>query len=67
MRKVYHLFLKSDSSHHYYGSLTALKNAVEIGVSLNILYRYDFNTPFENEICIIRKGYLITTGSPANH
>ena len=64
MRKIFHLEIKSDSSHKYYGSLSALcSENPNLGVSKFTLDRFDFTEPFENGICIIRKSVMKTTGS----
>lgn len=63
MRRIFHLETKSDNSHKYYGSLSALCNDnADLGVSKFSLDRFDFETnPFENTICIIRKSVMKTT------
>ena len=63
MRKLLHLHQKSDNSHKYYGSLSALCNDnADLGVSKFTLDRFDFDaTYFENENCIIRKSVMKTT------
>lgn len=64
MRKIFHLEIKSEGSHRYYGSLSAL--CVEnpnLGISKFTLDRLDFSEPFENTICVIRKSVMKTTGS----
>lgn len=64
MRKIFHLEIKSESSHKYYGSLSALcSENPNLGVSKFTLDRFDFTEPFENGICIIRKSVMKTTGS----
>jgi hypothetical protein len=65
MRKIFHLEIKSDNSHKYYGSLSALcSENPELGISKFTLDRFDFDTSnFENAICIIRKSVMKTTGS----
>lgn len=64
MRRLFHLQLKSDNSHKYYGSLSALcSENPNLGVSKFTLDRFDFTEPFENNICIIRKSVMKTTGS----
>ncbi len=65
MRRLFHLQKKSDNSHKYYGSLSALCNDnADLGVSKFTLDRYDFESAeFENAICIIRKSVMKTTGS----
>lgn len=64
MRRLFHLQKKSDNSHSYYGSLSALcKDNLELGVSKFTLDRYDFETAkFENENYIIRKSIMKTSG-----
>ena len=64
MRKIFHLEIKSENYHKYYGSLSALCNDnADLGVSKFTLDRFDFSEPFENAICIIRKSVMKTTGS----
>lgn len=65
MRKIFHLEIKVDNSHKYYGSLSALcSENPELGISKFTLDRFDFDTSnFENTICIIRKSVMKTTGS----
>ena len=65
MRKIFHLENKSDSSHKYYGSLSALcSENPDLGISKFTLDRFDFDTSnFENAIFIIRKSVMKTTGS----
>ena len=64
-KKLYHLEYKSaelEKRHFYYGDLTILCNNHEnIGISKFTLDRWNFETPFENEICIIRKGERVTS------
>ena len=57
MRRLFSLTKKSDNSHRYYGSLSALCNDnTDLGVSKFTLDRYDFEEKeFENENYIIRK------------
>lgn len=63
MRRLFHLQKKSDNSHRYYGSLSALCNDnTDLGVSKFTLDRYDFEEKeFENENYIIRKSVMKTT------
>ena len=64
MRKIFHLEIKSENSHKYYGSLSSLcSENPNLGVSKFTLDRFDFTEPFENGICIIRKSVMKTTGS----
>ena len=63
-KKLYHIEFKSASDnerHFYYGDLTILCNTHEIRISKFTLDRWNFETPFENEICIIRKNELVTS------
>lgn len=63
-KKLYHLEFKNVSEnekHFYYGDLTILCNTHEIGISKYTLDRWDFETHFENEICIIRKSFYVTS------
>ena len=68
MRKIFHLEIKADNSHKYYGSLSALcSENPNLGVSKFTLDRFDFDASnFENAICIIRKSVMKTTGSVGN-
>lgn len=64
MRKLFHLENKADSSHKYYGSLSALcfENS-NLNISKFTLDRFDFESKyFENENYIIRKSVMKTTG-----
>ena len=65
MRKIFHLEIKSENSHKYYGSLSALcSENPNLGISKFTLDRFDFDTSnFENAICVIRKSVMKTTGS----
>lgn len=63
MRRVFHLELKSAGEHKYYGSLAAIfLDNKDLGVSKFTLDRYDFQKPFENEVCVIRKDFIMSTG-----
>lgn len=62
-RRLFHLELKATSEHKYYGSLAAIfLDNTDLGVSKFTLDRYDFSQPFENERCIIRKYFVLSTG-----
>ena len=64
MRNLYHINFKADNSHFDYGDLSVLfKNHTpeEVGISRYTLDRWNFEKPFENDICIIRKGVLVTS------
>ncbi len=60
MRKIFHLELKAESAHKYYGSLSALfKSHKDVGVSKFTLDRWDWSKEFENGTCIIRKSNIV--------
>ena len=63
-RRVFHLYLKNlKAEHKYYGSLTALfLDNQYLGVSKFTLDRHDFVKPFENEVCVINKGFVLSAG-----
>lgn len=63
MRRLFHLQNKSENSHKYYGSLSALCNDnADLGVSKFTLDRFDFESgEFENANFIIRKSVMKTT------
>jgi hypothetical protein len=63
MRRLFHLQNKSDNSHKYYGSLSALCNDNDyLGISKFTLDRFDFESgEFENANFIIRKSVMKTT------
>ena len=62
-RRIFHLTIKATSEHKYYGSLAALfLDEKDLGVSKFTLDRYDFTVPFENEFCIIKKGFMYSAG-----
>jgi hypothetical protein len=60
MRKMYHLHIKSLNSDYYYGDLTILFKhwGQYFSVSKFKLDRWDFETPYEEENFIIKKGVL---------
>lgn len=68
-RNVVLLVLKDSNEHFFYGNLKALfdnhecaENDGTLGVSYNYMKNYDFSNgrTYENNICIIRKGYINT-------
>lgn len=62
-RRLFHLYLKASNEHKYYGSLAAIfLDNEDLGVSKFTLDRYDFEQPFINEVCEIRKGYMQSAG-----
>jgi len=49
--------------HKYYGSLKGLLLDNEnLGISQSYLEKYQWIEPYENEICIIRKGFMSSAG-----
>jgi hypothetical protein len=60
-KKLYHIQFKNNGTHFYYGDLAILCNTHEIGISKFTLDRWNFETPFENEICVIRKSELVVS------
>lgn len=61
-KKLFHIEFKNVSEkekHFHYGDLTILCTKHEIGISKFTLDRWNFETPFENEICIIRKSEVV--------
>lgn len=62
-RRIFYLTIKATGEHKYYGSLAAVfLDNKDLGVSKFTLDRYDFSQSFENEKCIIRKGFVLSTG-----
>ena len=60
MPKIFHLELKAEKAHRYYGSLSALfKYNKDIGVSKFTLDRYNWSNVFENDRVIIRKSLIV--------
>lgn len=63
-KKLFHIEFKNSlekEKHFYYGDLTILCKSHEIGISKFTLDRWNFETPFENEICIIRKSEIVVS------
>lgn len=63
-RTVVHVELFADNSHHYFGSLAAIYEKFskeEIGITYGSLRNYGLSAekPYQNKLCIIRKGVLI--------
>jgi len=59
-RKIYHLEFKDSFFNFYYGDLTLLFNTWGecLKISKSYLEKWDFDKPFENDVCIIRKDKL---------
>lgn len=63
-RLVIHLHLKTTDEHHYFGSLAGIYEVFgkdDIGLTYASLRNKAItpDTPFDNEKCTIRKGYLV--------
>jgi hypothetical protein len=62
-RRLFHLTIKATGEHKYYGSLAAIfLDNKDLQVSKSSIDRYDFATPFENDVCVIRKGFMSSAG-----
>lgn len=69
MRTIFHVHLKNTypyKAHHYFGSLAAIFDNQKIknliNVSIHTLYKYDFDSYFENDNCYIFKSVLQVKG-----
>ncbi len=63
-RSVVHLYVKSNDTHHYFGSIANIFeyfNSQDIGISFGSLRNYVVSPtkPYENAKIIIRKGILL--------
>lgn len=59
---IYHLEFRS-GSHHYFGSISAIFDLFDsstLKVSKSYLWNYGIDEckPYQNKICIIRKGFI---------
>jgi len=61
MKKIYHLEIKETGEHSYYGSIVALCNSNELGVSKGKLDRWNWTKNIDNKICVIRKSIIIVS------
>lgn len=61
MQKVYHLEFKSTGFHFHYGDLAIMFATwgSSLKISIDTLYRWDFEKAFENTDIIIRKSELV--------
>ncbi len=60
---IYHLEIMGENQHRYYGSISAIYEDFDssvLKVSRRTLYnfRIDENRPYQNKVCIIRKGTI---------
>ena len=61
-RRIFHLHFKTGIN-KYYGSLQALfLDNKDLGISKFTLDRWDFTEPFENQVCVINKGFVLSAG-----
>jgi len=66
--KIFHIELKLTAQHKYYGGLSTLcQHNTDIGISKFTLDRYNFEIPFENEFCIIRKSQIVKSERSASN
>lgn len=62
-RRLFHLTIKTNNDHKYYGSLKGLLLDNEnLGISQSYLEKYQWLEPYENEFIIIRKGFMSSAG-----
>lgn len=58
-RRLFHLHIKVNNYHKYYGSLMALLlDNKNLGISKSYLEKYEWSEPYENDLIIIRKGFM---------
>jgi len=63
MTKIFHIHLKVSGEDRYYSSFQALiEDTPNIGVSKGTLDRSNFAKPFDNDICIIKRGLVFSAG-----
>lgn len=66
-RRLFHLHIKVNNEHKYYGSLAGLLLDNEnIGISKSYLEKYDWLEPYENDLIIIRKGFMSSANDIRN-
>jgi len=61
MQKVYHLEFKETGFHFHYGDLAIMFSTWgnSLKISIDTLYRWDFEKPYENTSIVIRKSELV--------
>ena len=60
-RTVVHV--EYNGQHYYFGSLSAIYTKFspkDLGIALGTLRNYGLKKPYQNSLCTIRKGFLIT-------
>lgn len=66
-RRLFHLHIKVNNEHKYYGSLAGLLLDNEnIGISKSYLEKYDWLEPYENDLIIICKGFMSSANDIRN-
>lgn len=61
-RRLFHLHIKATNEYKYYGSLVGLLLDNEnLGISKSYLEKYEWVEPYENELIIVRKGYMYSS------
>lgn len=66
-RRLFYLHIKVNNEHKYYGSLAGLLLDNEnIGISKSYLEKYDWLEPYENDLIIIRKGFMSSANDIRN-
>lgn len=66
-RRLFHSHIKVNNEHKYYGSLAGLLLDNEnIGISKSYLEKYDWLEPYENDLIIIRKGFMSSANDIRN-
>lgn len=64
-RTVIHLNIKTNDTHHYFGSIANVFeyfSSEELGITYGSLRNYglSYDNPYQNTKCIIRKGTLLS-------
>jgi hypothetical protein len=66
-RRLFHLHIKATNDHKYYGSLVGLLlDNEKLGISKSYLEKYDWSQPYENDLIIIRKGFMSSANDIRN-
>lgn len=66
-RRLFHLQIKETNEHKYYGSLIGLLLDNEnIGISKSYLEKYEWSEPYENDLIVIRKGFISSANDIRN-
>lgn len=66
-RRLFHLHIKATNEHKYYGSLAGiLLDNDNLGISKSYLEKYEWVEPYENDLIIIRKGFMSSANDIRN-